>query len=436
MKSSCLSLALLFAATTIVPDAGAQLLPQQPQLIVHDVLGLSHLNIVCTILRCNVVRGLGDPAKQAYLVAPLNLLNLDELLAILPNVLGIDGVEVDQVLNIDAPPLSAIPAGLTDKIPVRYYGTLAWNGYLTQPANQIVRTAETQARYQTSGSGIVAVIDTGVDPTHPALAPILLPGYDFTRNVSGADETGDVDHSTAAVLDGGGEQPVFVTPSVATLLSGLGLGSLSSPQFAAFGHGTMTAGLVHLVAPTANILPLKSFNASGTGNLSDTVRAIYYAVAHGSKVISMSFNYTTASPELTAAISYAQNAGVIMAASSGNNGQKVMAYPASLSGVMGVASTSNTDIQSSFTNYGTQVVWVAAPGENVISTYPFGNYATSSGTSFSAPLVAGTSALLVGINSRITPAAAANAIANAKGLTTNLNHGRLDTYLAVGSIAP
>jgi hypothetical protein len=433
LKIFCLSLALFFAAVT--PNTDAQQLPQ-PRLIVHDVLGLTHLNVVCALLQCNVVRGLGDPSKQAFLLAPSNLLNLNSLVSTLSGVLGIVGVEVDQVLTLDAPPLSAIPAGLTDALPVSYYGTLAWNGYLNQPANQIVRTAETQLHYQVSGSGIVAVIDTGVDPSHPALAPILLPGYDFTRNVTSADETGDLDHSTAAVLDGGGGTPVFITPSVATVLTASGVSSLSNPQLAAFGHGTMTAGLVHLVAPTANILPLKAFAASGTGNLSDTVRAIYYAVAHGSKVISMSFNYTIASPELTSAINYAANSGVILVASSGNNGQKIMEYPASLSGVMGVASTSNIDVQSSFTNFGSQVVWVAAPGENIISTYPFGNYASSSGTSFSAPLVAGTSALLVGVNSQISPAAAANAIGTAKALTNNLNHGRLDTYLAVGSVAP
>ena len=70
-----------------------------------------------------------------------------------------------------------------------------------QPANSIIRTAETQSQYRVSGAGIVAVIDTGVDPTHPALALVLLPGYDFISNTTGADETGDLDHSTVAVLD-------------------------------------------------------------------------------------------------------------------------------------------------------------------------------------------------------------------------------------------
>jgi len=193
---------------------------------------------------------------------------------------------------------------------------------------------------------------------------------------------------------------------------------------------------VHLVAPTANILPLKAFSADGSGYLSDVLQAIYYAANQGSKVISMSFNFNSSSSELSAAINYADSQGAICVASAGNSGEEITTYPASLNYVMGVGSTSDSDTQSSFTNYGSQVVWVAAPGENIVSTYPFGTYASSSGTSFSAPLVSGTAALLVNIDSSVSPTAAANAIAHAKYISSNLDHGRLDTYLAVGSMAP
>jgi len=79
------------------------------------------------------------------------------------------------------------------------------------------------------------------------------------------------------------------------------------------------------------------------------------------------------------------------------------------------------------------VVWVTAPGEGVTSTYPFGTYASSSGTSFSAPLVAGTAALLVNVSGTVNQATASSAIAHAKWLSTDLNNGRLDTYQAVNA---
>ena len=73
-----------------------------------------------------------------------------------------------------------------------------------------------------------------------------------------------------------------------------------------------------------------------------------------------------------------------------------MVYPAGYhSSVMGVASTNNQDIRSSFSNYGNTLVTVAAPGEGVVTLYPGNNYAEGWGTSFSAPLVAGGAALLV-----------------------------------------
>ena len=63
-----------------------------------------------------------------------------------------------------------------------------------------------------------------------------------------------------------------------------------------FGHGTMTAGLVHLVAPNARIMPLKAFAGDGSSDLFNILRAIYYAADHGANVISMSFEITQSSP--------------------------------------------------------------------------------------------------------------------------------------------
>jgi subtilisin family serine protease len=102
---------------------------------------------------------------------------------------------------------------------------------------------------------------------------------------------------------------------------------------------------------------------------------------------------------------------------------------------MGVASTSDSDTLSSFSDYGPQVVWVGAPGENIISTYPFATYATSSGTSFSTPLVSGTAALLANLDAGVNQSSAAEAIGHAQYISPQLNRGLLDTYEAVESVA-
>jgi subtilisin family serine protease len=96
-----------------------------------------------------------------------------------------------------------------------------------------------------------------------------------------------------------------------------------------------------------------------------------------------------------------------------------------------VASVNQSGQRSTFSNYGTQVVFVAAPGENVISTFPYGSYASMSGTSFSSPLVAGTAALILNIQQQAGPKGVAADIANAQPLAPNLGHGLLDVYLAL-----
>lgn len=425
-------LLLVFAGFLAVPSSRAQ----QPGLIVRDRLGVTHLTVLCKLVGCQVVENLSDPLREVFLVAPTLLGGLDWLLQILPLQLGIVSVEVDQLVNLVAtPPLSFIPNQLADNLPVDYYGTIVSQGYLEQPASSIVRIREAQNAFDVSGSDTVAVIDTGVDPAHPALAPVLLPGHDFVHNTNGADETGDLDHSTVAVLDGGGGDPEYVSPWTAAVVSPAGAAALNTSRYAAFGHGTMVAGIVHLVAPTANILPLKAFSSDGTGYASNIIRAVYFAIAQRSKVVSMSFSFSNSSSAMSDAIQYANNNGVICVAAAGNEGRQIKVWPASFSQVMGVASTSNSDTLSTFSNYGSQVEWVGAPGENIVSTYPFDTYASSSGTSFSTPFVSGTVALLANVNNSINQSSAANAIGHARYISPQLNRGLLDTYQAVESLA-
>jgi thermitase len=191
------------------------------------------------------------------------------------------------------------------------------------------------------------------------------------------------------------------------------------------------AGVVHLVAPTARIMPLKAFGANGQGYTSDILRAIYYATNRGAKVLNMSFSRPTSSNEIKKAIDNATNRGLIAVASVGNDGSSSLTYPSALANVMGVASTSNGDLRSIFSNYGSQQVWVAAPGEAIVTTYPWGSYAAGWGTSFSTPIVAGEAALLVGLKSTATYSQVSSAISQAKPLTSSLGYGRVDLLKAI-----
>jgi subtilisin family serine protease len=415
---------LLLSISLCAPAAHAQ-----ARLVVRDSLGLPGINLTCAILGCNVVQAIGDPQGQLFVVKFPSLLN--PILAILKlNLqLGIASVEIDQVVNTQAAYAGPAPSYLTDETPTSYYGATVWHGYVAQPATQLIRTSTTQSAYQVTGSGVtVAVIDTGVDPINPVLKNLLVSGYDFTRNTAGGSEKSDVTTSP----DLSQAQTAQVNQRTVAVLDQRTVAVLDGTSYSAFGHGTMTAGIVHLVAPQAKIMPLKSFNANGSGYDSDILRAIYYAVKNGAKVINMSFDYSSYSPELANAIKYANNNGVVSVASAGNDGQQVAVYPGALPSVIDVASTSNSDIQSTFTNYGAPPVWIAAPGEGVVTTYPWGTYAAGWGTSFSTPFVSGTAALMLGTNGNCTKSNVASGLAHARNISDpQLGYGRLDTYLAV-----
>jgi subtilisin family serine protease len=415
---------LLFLIPLCAPPAHAQ-----TRLVVRDSLGLSGINLTCQLLGCNVVRNLGDPQGQLFLVTFPSILNPVTAMLKLSLQLGIVDAEIDQVVNTQTAYAGPAPSYLTDEKSTSYYGATVWHGYVAQPANQLIRTSTTQATFHVTGSGVtVAVIDTGVDPTNPVLQNVLVSGYDFTRNLNGGSEKSDV--STSPDLSQA--QTAEVNQRTVAVLDQRTVAVLDGSQYSAFGHGTMTAGIVHLVAPQAKIMPLKSFNPDGTGYDSDILRAIYYAVKNGAKVLNMSFDYPSYSPELANAIKYANSNGVISVASAGNDGQQVAVYPGALPSVIDVASTSNSDIQSVFTNYGAPPVWMAAPGEGVMTTYPWGTYAAGWGTSFSAPFVSGTAALMLGANGNCTTSKVASGLAHAASISDpQLGYGRLDTYQAV-----
>jgi hypothetical protein len=340
--------------------------------------------------------------------------------------------------------LSAIQTALSNTATVSYYGSTVRASYVSQPAATLIQTGKAHGTFPTGGP-IVAVIDTGVDPTHPALVNSLVGGYDFTRNQPGIpDERLDLSPTAAGTLAQSSLVPtsektqgfvlsqstvVILDQSTVVILDGGG--SLPSD----FGHGTMVAGLIHLVAPTALIMPLKAFQADGTSQLSDVIRAIYYAADNGASVINMSFDTETPSPALYAAIQYANAHGVVCVAAAGNEGQQEVVFPAGFANVIGVGSTNPTDGRSVFSNYGVPSVFMAAPGEALIAPYPGNNYAGVWGTSFSSALVSGTAALL----SQLSPSlgsSAGDSLENGQPLSSALGLGdaRLNVFTALTSL--
>ncbi|MGH9567520.1 MAG: S8 family serine peptidase, partial [Candidatus Angelobacter sp.] len=281
----------------------------------------------------------------------------------------------------------------------------------------------------------------------PALAGVLLPGFDFTRNSPGSSEFADLDPATAArlqqsttsILDA--QDVVILNASMALILDqsttsilDQSTTSILDSTYPDFGHGTMVAGIVHLVAPTAKIMPLKAFRADGSSNLSDIVSAIYYAADHGADVISMSFDTPQSSAALQGAVQYALNKNIEIVAAAGNDGVKAEVFPAAFRGVQGIGSTANDDSKSTFSNFGSADVAFAAPGEGVITTYPGGNYAAGWGTSFSAPMFAGSAALVLQAQPNSRPGDITNALSKAKQISGMGGNGRINLFQSLTTL--
>jgi subtilisin family serine protease len=260
----------------------------------------------------------------------------------------------------------------------------------TQWAGTAIRLEEAQ-RLSTGAGVRVAVLDTGVDLQHPALAGKLLPGFDFVDSDSDPSE----------------------------------VGSVVSPYF---GHGTHVAGLIALVAPDARIMPLRILDANGVGNAWVLAEAMLYAVDpdgnpdtdDGAHVINLSLSSLTKT-DLFATVaklvscnkgSLGSNAiggvgtlgdkarctgfgGAVVVAAAGNRASDKQEYPAaeSSTALLSVAASNATGRLAGFSNYGGWIE-LAAPGDGIISTVPGGGYASWSGTSMAAPLASGAAALL------------------------------------------
>jgi subtilisin family serine protease len=269
-------------------------------------------------------------------------------------------------------------------------GAADW--FKLQPAMQLIRSAQA-LQYATGQGVVVADINSLVDYSHPALHGHLTGGFDFVASMS-ASETA-LNQSSSEFLDQSSSE--FLDQSSSEFLDDSHLHFLDSIPLLgttpAYGHGTLCAGLIAVTAPAAMIMPLRAFDDAGASDTFTLAKAIRYAANNGAHVINMSFGTLTNSNVLRSAIEYAAARNVIMVASAGNNNTSVAQYPAAYPGVIAVSATNLFDMKGTFSNYGSHIA-VDGPGVNIISAYPGAMYSVVSGTSFSAPLVAASAALV------------------------------------------
>jgi subtilisin family serine protease len=250
---------------------------------------------------------------------------------------------------------------------------------------------------------VIAIIDSGIDYNHPDLADnIWINEDEIPDNSIDDDNNGYIDD-----------------------IRGWNFYDNNSDPKDLFGHGTHCAGIAAAVGNNGigiagvtwncKIMPLRETDEVGLDSWPAVIKAFEYAVDNGADIISLSIGgYADIQNIIEDAINYAYDRGVFLCAAAGNDNRDIRLYPAAFENVVAVGGTFHNDERSSFSTYG-EWVDIAAPGTYIYSTMPtyhvtmndlFGyteTYSYGSGTSYSAPQVAGVAALLLSIDPILTP---------------------------------
>ena len=248
---------------------------------------------------------------------------------------------------------------------------------------------------------VIAVLDTGIDRSHPDLQGAFVEGWDTVNEDADAND----DH----------------------------------------GHGTLVAGVIAArsnngiggvgACSQCSLMPVKVIGANGAGSTADIAEGIVWAADHGARVINMSFVLTGSDDNVAAAIAYAQARGALVVAAAGNVGTADVTYPAAYPGVVGVTGTNSADERYEWSSYGG---WVrlAAPGCSV-ATGAGGSYADFCGTSSATALVAGLAGLMRSYAPLLTSDAVGQTFsANAVRVGDFVSAGRIDVEAALASLKP
>ncbi len=256
---------------------------------------------------------------------------------------------------------------------------------------------------------VIGIVDSGVDLTHPDLKAKLLPGYSSVE--PGKQPKDDMGHGTHVA----------------------GIAAASTD------NGEGVAGL----ASNCKILPVRVLGTRA-GSAATIAEGLIWAADHGADVVNMSLGFYDENETVAKAVQYALSKNVVLVATMGNNNLEKRRYPAAYPGVIAVGSTDKADQKSSFSNFGSWMS-VSAPGTDILSTfptYPVGiqgpaKYATLSGTSMAAPLVAGLCGLVRSKNPGMTPAAVKQLLESTAvdlgdaGADKNFGNGRIDAFAAL-----
>lgn len=261
---------------------------------------------------------------------------------------------------------------------------------------------------------IIGIVDSGVDINHPDLKGKIVDTF------NGADNNKDVED-----VVGHGTHVAGIAAAMTN-------------------NGTGVAG----VAPDCGILAVKvSSGKSSFPSTAGIANGIIWAADHGADVINLSLGSSRQSRAITDAVKHAISKDVVVIAATGNDGRRTKSYPAATDGVIAVGSTTSRDGLSSFSNYGKHVS-VAAPGSNILSTFPLNDnlikqkeYGSISGTSMATPFVTGLAALILSQHPNLDSQAVRQALESSAddkgdpGWDEKFGHGRVNVANALSAAA-
>jgi subtilisin family serine protease len=355
---------------------------------------------------------------------------------------AVDELEADPQVAYAEPNFYRSSAATSDP----YFGDLWGLENTGQTVNGVTGTPDADADVPeawelTTGSPSVttAVVDTGVDMSHPDLGAAI---WRNPGESGGGAETNGVDDDRNGLVDD---------------WRGWDWAADDNAPADVHGHGTHVAGTIAARADETGVvgvnregmlIPLRVLGDDGSGTVADLIEGYRYAAGQGAEIVNASLAGASASQSEGDAIAAAPNTLFVVAAGNGDtdglgdDNDAAPVYPCSysLDNVLCVAATNQNDQVALFSNYGATSVDLGAPGTNVLSDYPGGRYRYLNGTSMATPHVAGAAGLVWGARPEATVAEVKQALLDGADPVASLagrtvSGGRLNAAVAVRAVS-